>query len=182
MSTTTTTTSTIPGTTTTTTTTPLPLSIVQTIFYEIVNNTIVSTETSNASDSSQTKNNPLAKSFNYGTIAPGEKSKTIIIALNVPHVQAITNIRLGLIETGGITFLNNIFGINNSIELRNDITPDYYFQGVNLTKSSSSPYNISIPNKDNHTSAYVYLNVKLPNNQSIEKGIIVLKWWFDYAD
>lgn len=175
--TTTTTTTTLATTTTTTTTTPSTLKTVQTILYEEG----IPIEVANASDSTETEKTPLAKAFSYGTIAPDKTSKTIIISLNIPYVKAITNIKLGLISTGGIEFANNLFGINNSIELRDDITPDNHFQGVNTNKDSTSPYNVSIPNKDDHTSEYVYLNVKLPQNQIIGEGIIRMKWFFDYA-
>jgi len=176
--TTTTTTGTGTTTTTTTTTTPAPLSIVQTVLYEEG----VPSEVSNASDSSQTKENTFAQAMNYGTIAPGETSKTIVVSLNVPHVKAITNIKIGMVETGGIEFSDDIFGVISSIELRDDITPDNHFSGVNSDRSSTSPYNVSIPNKDNTTSEYVYLNVTLPRNQVIGEGIIRYKWWFDFAE
>jgi hypothetical protein len=198
---TTTTTTTTPHTTTTTTT-PTPTTTTTTTTFpsititppnpalEIVNNTqfileddvLVVGQTSSASDSLDTKASPFAKSFTFGTIAPGEISKTVIIQLNIPNVKAITNVKLGLVDIADITFTNTMFGINSSIELRSDITPDYYFQGVNTSKSATSPYNISIPNKDNYTSAYVYLNVKLPSDYTFKTGMLSYKWFFDYAD
>lgn len=178
--TTTTTTGTTP-TTTTTTTTPPPLGIVQTTQFEMVNNQFIPIQTSNASDDSTTQNLLLSQSLSFGTTAPNETSKIIIVALNVPYTQAITNIRIGLVSVGGIEFANNIFGITNSVELRDDIMPDSYFQGVNSTRSATSVYNINIPNKDSHTSQYVYLNVKLPQDQIIGEGIVKFKWYFDYS-
>jgi len=188
--TTTTTTTLVPPTTTTTTTTPPPLAIVETSQFELVNGQFVSVQTSNASDSSTTQNSLLSQALTFGTIAPNETSKTIVVALNIPHAKAITNIKIGLISSGGITFANNIFGITSSVELRDDITPDSYFQGVNAnnvvdnkqTDPAIYPYNISIRNKDNHTSEYVYLNIKLPNNQIIGEGVLKLKWFFDYSE
>jgi hypothetical protein len=173
-----TTTTTTTPTTTTTTTTPAPLSIVSTTQFV----DLVAFQSSNASDSSTTQNSLLAQSFSFGTIAPGQTSKTIIVALNIPYAKAITNIKIGLTSTGGITFSNNIFGITNSIELREDITPDNYFQGINTDNTSTNAYNISIPNKDSHTSDYVYLNVQVPSNQVIGEGIIKLRWFFDYTE
>jgi hypothetical protein len=180
--TTTTTTTLIPPTTTTTTTTRPPLAIVETSQFELVNGQFVSVQTSNASDSSTTQNSLLSQSLTFGTIAPNATSKTIVVALNIPYAKAITNIKIGLVSSGGITFANNIFGITSSVELRDDITPDGYFQGVNANKVSTDSYNIDIRNKDNHTSEYVYLNVKLPNDQIIGEGMIGLKWFFDYSE
>lgn len=176
----TTTTTTTLAATTTTTTLP-PLAMVKTIQFESVDDRFVVIQTSNASDDSSTRNSLISQSLSFGTIAPDEISKTIIIQFNVPLTRGITNIRLGLTATDGISFTNDAFGITTSAELRDDITPETYFQGVNSTASSTSPNNISIPNKDNHTSQYVYLNVKLPKDQIIGEGIIKYKWWFDYA-
>lgn len=184
----TTTTTTTPTTTTTTTTLP-PLAIVQTSQFEIVNGQFVAIQASNASDDPTTRSQLLSQSFTFGTIAPNETSKTVIVAINVPYVKAITNIKIGLVSSGGIVFTNSIFGIASSVELRGDITPDAYFQGVNInriidntqTNPAIYPYNISIRNKDNHTSEYVYLNVKLPQGQIIGEGMIKFHWWFSFA-
>jgi hypothetical protein len=159
-----------------------PLGIVQTTQYVLVNGTLIASQISSASDSPDTISSPFAKSFSFGTIAPGEISKTIIVQLNIPNVKAITNIKLGLVDIGDITFTDTMFGINSSIELRDDITPDYYFQGVNTNKIPTSAYNISIGNKDNCTSAYVYLNVGLPSDYTFKTGMLKWKWYFDYAD
>lgn len=171
--------SSVPVTTTTTTsstTTLGPLAYVQTIAY-LPN----ATEISNASDSPQTIG-ALARTFAFGTIAPNEVSKTIVVALFIPKVAGIQNIKLGLISTGGIEFANDLFGITNSSELRYDIVPDTYFQNINLDKTATNAYNISIPNRNLNNSNYVYLNVKLPESQPIGTGIINYRWFFDYSD
>lgn len=167
--------------TTTTTTTTSPLSIVQTASYIKSGSQMILTQTSNASDSTENQNTPLAKSFTFGTISPKEISEIVVVALNVPNTRAIANIRLGLIGTGGITFSSNIFAYTTSVELRDDITPESYFQGVNNDKSNASPYNINIKNRDNFNSEYVYLSVHLPIYQPIGKGLIKFCWWFDYC-
>jgi hypothetical protein len=163
--------------TTTTTTTPIALlAYVQTIAY-----LPSTTEISNASDSTETIG-AVAKTFSFGTIAPNETSKTIPVALFIPEVSAIQNVKLGLVSTGGIEFADDLFGVASSSELRYDITPDTYFQGINIDKTSTNIYNVSIPNRDNHNSNYVYLNVKLPVNQPIGTGILRFKWWFEYSE
>jgi len=166
-------------TTTTTTTTLSPLSVVQTYSY---NEQTVLTQTSNASDSTNNLNTPLAKSFNFGSIAPGGTSQTIVVALNVPNTKAIDNIRIALMDTGGLTFTTSTFGYSTSVELKDSITPEYYFQGINSSKSSTSPYNVSIKNRDYFNSEYVYLNIHMPSHNAIRVGVIKLCWFFDYAD
>jgi len=188
---TTTTTPTTP-TTTTTTTTPAPLSIVQTTQFSTISaDNVVPIQTSNASDDSSTQNSLLSQSFSFGTIAPNQTSKTMIFQLNIPKVKAITNIKLGLISVSNLTFTSDMIGITKSSELRDDIDPAdgffdgyswiYYFQGINEDKLSTNIYNINVLNKNDHTSEYVYLNMKLPNDQSIGEGLIRFKWFFDYA-
>ncbi len=178
----TTTTTTLPVTTTTTTTLP-PLLVVKTILYRKVNGNFVEAEYTDASDNPLTRNRPFAQSLNFGTLASGETSETMILALNIPFAKGIKNIRIGLTNTGGLTFTNTTFGINSSIELRSDITPDYNFQGINTKDPTptDTDYTIAIDNRDKFNSAYVYLNVKIPLDQRLGFGIICYKWWFNYC-
>jgi len=120
--------------------------------------------------------------LNFGTIGPGEKSKTVITVLSFPAAQAIKNIKIGLVNAGGITFANNIFGVTFSSNLDEFIVPETYFQGINTDKSSTNEYNIAIENQDSITSNYVYLNIDLPKNTQFQAGVVRYQWWFDYAD
>jgi len=177
-----TTTSTPTTTTTTTTLPPTPLSHVETVFYEFSNGQSIQLSGTNASDSDETIDNERANTLTFGTLAPGETSKTLIIQLKIPYASAIGNIKLGLTNAGGITFADDLFGISYSQNLRVDIEPSEYFEGVNTTKSSSSPYNISIPTINKNNSQYVYINVTLPTDHEFGVGIVRFKWYFDYAD
>ena len=177
MSTTTTTTT---PTTATTTTTPSPLQEVITTFISSTEGFEITQQTS-ASDNAETINTSFAKSSSFGTIAPGETSKNIIIQLNIPNVRGIANIKLALVALEGIEFENNIFGISKDYLLRDDIVPNEYFQGINTDNSPTNSYNISIANIDNNASEYVYLNLTLPLDSITGVGIIRLKWYYDYA-
>lgn len=118
--------------------------------------------------------------FNFGTIAPGETSDTLIVALET--LIPIGNIRLALIGTGGITFRNDIFGYTSNPILNSTITPVNFFQGINTGQSSTSPYNIAIDNKDQYHSEFVYLNLNLPLNNFLKESVIRYQWFFDYAE
>jgi len=183
--------------TTTTTTTPAPLQEVLTTFFasvedisEDVKEETVTTlggefavvQRSCASDNIETLNTPFAKSSSFGTIAPGETSKNIIVNLKIPHVRGITNIKLALIELEGVEFGNDIFGITTNANLRDDIVPDSFFQGLNTDDSPTNPNNVDIANVDNNTSEFVYLNLNLPQDTIINPGVIRFKWYFDYAE
>jgi len=183
--TTTTTTTTATPTTTTTTTTPPALSKVITTFAIEVTKasttTLEVTQETNASNAENTKSTVFSESMTFGSIAPGETSKTIVAQLNIPNVKAITNIKLGLISTGSLTFANNIFGVTSNYELISGYPIENYFQGVNSNESASNAYNISIPNKNNYSSDYVYLNINLPSNNIFGTSVLRYKWFFEYA-
>ena len=169
--------------TTTTTTQPPALKVVRTVFFEQdENGNLIQVDPSDASDNNETVNTPFSESANFGVIAPGGTSGVVVVQLSIPFSKAITNVKLALINSGGITFANNIFGITSSVELRSDITPSSYFQGINTNNSPSNSYNISIPNNIQDTSDYVYLNISLPRGNSLGEGVTRFRWYFDYSD
>lgn len=121
-----------------------------------------------------------AKSMNFGILAPNESSKTNIIQLYVPDAVAITNIRLALIETGGIIFSGDIFGVETFNVVDYNIQPKSFFTGVS-DKTVSSPYIVSIPSLNRYSSNYVYLNINVPKSQNFISGTVRYQWLFDYA-
>ena len=154
------------ATTTTTTTTPFPLEM-ETLLFE---------------DGMEV--NRVTKrrgAFNFGTLAPGQTSDTIIVQLKGINTTALGRIKIALIDTGDITFAPNIFGITTTFRLSSSIEPEEYFEGVNTDGLASNPYNIDIDTIEINKSDYVYLNVAVPSNQTVENGVIRYKWFFDYA-
>jgi len=173
----------VPETTTTTTTLAPALKDVITETVIIASDgTITQVSVSSASDNDDTQDSVFANALSFGAVAPGETSQNLIITLNIPFSRAITNIKLGLMETGGITFGNSIFGLATSPLINVNIDTASYFQGINTTDLASNSYNISIPNKTQTTSDYVYLNITLPDGNTLGTGVIRFKWFFDYAD
>jgi len=167
-------------TTTTTTTTLAPLSYVQTLSLEKINGQFVEKLIANASNDNDTIGNLHTNSLSFGTISPGELSKNLIVKLKVPNANAINNIKIGLIKDGGITFTNTTFGIIYLPYITENPEIDTYFQGI--SNGVDSIYNISINNFDNYSSYYVYLNINLPSDNFLGKGIIRYTWFFDYDD
>lgn len=159
---------------------PNPLFQVQTIYIDKTSNErLIGTD---GSDNKQTVATINSKSLTFGNIAPGETSETQIVYLKIPNSISVKNIKLSLIDTGGITFSNDIFGIEIYEHVDTNIVPNEYFTGVNIDEISTSPYNISIPNASINSSIYVYLNIRLPLDQQLQTGTIRYKWFFDYAD
>ena len=117
----------------------------------------------------------------FGTIAPGGTSRIIIVALRVPDVDAITNIKIALVNAGNITFSDTTFGVASDAGLDFNLVPTTYFQGINTTNTAGNQYNVAIDNADIYTSKYVYLNITLPRNNLLEVGTVRYRWYFDYS-
>jgi hypothetical protein len=121
-----------------------------------------------------------SQASSFGMIAPLESSQTNIVQLFVPDVAAITNIRLALINTGGIVFGTSIFGVDSRAFIDTNVVPESFFEGIS-DKSSNSPNNISVSNLNRVASEYMYLNVNVPIGQEFIAGTIRYQWLFDYA-
>lgn len=132
-----------------------------------------------ASDSKSTIEKINSGSISFETISPGETSRTIIARLEVENSPSIKNIKIGLVDDGGITFTNTTFGITTSDYIDANIVPNTFFQG--LSSSFDSIYNIAVENKTRTTSNYIYLNFKIDKGEWPENGVITYKWWFDYS-
>lgn len=125
-------------------------------------------------------NSLSSQSSTFGMIAPKERSQTNIVQLFVPDVASITNIRLALVDSGGIMFDNSIFGVDSRGFIDQNVVPESFFQGVS-DKSENSPYNIEIANLNRFSSQYVYLNMSVPVDDEFTAGTIRYQWLFDYA-
>lgn len=169
-------------TTTTSTSTLSPLHTVETILYKYEYSKWNEKEILSGSSDPNTVNNAFNKSLNFGILAPSETSEPLIIALRIKLATTIGQIKLGLVDEGGISFSTSTFGITASPDLYTNLTPSTYFLGVNTSSSETSPYNISVKNKTNQTSEYVYLNLTLPESQDFKTGTIRYKWFFDYTE
>lgn len=178
---TTTTTTTTPTTTTTTTTTQPPrrvLKKVETVVYLADGTSITAQDGSN---NKGTINSIFSESLSLGMLSPGSLSETKLISLRLPSSAGINNIKLGLIDTGGLDFTKAKFYIDTLTYIDYNFVPYNYFQGVNINKLSSSEYNISIPNGGLLESQYVYLKVYVPDDQAFAAGTVRYSWFFDYS-
>jgi len=166
-------------TSTTTTLPPKTLSIKQ-VETVVVTRTKTQSE-QDGSDSKSTLNTIDSHALSLGPLAPGETSETKIIYLNVPSAVAINHIKIALIDTGGITFGSEIFGVEIESYLDYNIVPSTYFGGINGDDSSTNANNINVANNGSKKSQYVYLNVSLPENQTMGGGVVRFRWYFDYT-
>lgn len=133
------------------------------------------------SNNQSTLNTIYSKSTGYGSLMPGESSSTRILFLSIPSSLGFKNIKIGLTDTGGIEFQNNVFGVSVLDYIDYNFKPTNYFQGINADKSKSNINNISVGNNGPFRSQFVYLNINLPNDTSIQDtGAVRYKWFFDY--
>ena len=164
---------------TTTTTVPPRHSVLKRVETYEIKQSIAKVE-QDGSDNKGTLKTIDSTSLDLGPLSPGEISATKIIRLRVPNSLGIDNVKLALIDTGGIVYKNSTFGVETHSHLDYNIVPASYFGGVNSSKISDSVYNVSIPNSGALESQYVYLNVNLPQDHTFGGGSIRYKWFFDY--
>lgn len=129
------------------------------------------------------------ESLNFGRTFPNSYCTPTVIRMNVSNVTKIKNIRLGLIKcsydviASGTTNLDNSvtegnFGIEKSQTIVNKIVLTSFFPGVNTTGTHSDLNNILVNNLTDNSSEYVYLNFK--TSDSVNRGFIGYKWFFDF--
>lgn len=167
------------STTSSTTTLPAQTSELQKV-ETIILNKLSPVAKIDGSDSKSTFNSIQCSAFSFGTLAPGEISSPIIVYLKVPNASKIYNIKIALIDTGGMSFANNTFGVISLPYIDYNKIPNIYFTGVNTSNSPNAHY-VSVNTMGNNFSEYVYLNITMPSNQRMGSGIVRYKWQFDYA-
>jgi len=156
----------------------MPLSKVQTVLVER-GDTDIATD---GSDHISTLNTIVSKSLTWGTLAPGEKANPMIVYLRVPAAPAIRNITFGLTNTGSMTFASNVFGVATQPVADFNYVPNTSFLGVNSPKLASNVYNISVPNRGENISDYVYLDVDVPSDYEFKGETLRYQWWFEYSE
>ena len=115
-----------------------------------------------------------------GNIAPGETTPVKILYLSVPSSFFIRDIKIALIDTGGLNFSLGRFSVETSIALDYNIIPRRFFMGVNTNNRATNTFNIDVPNFNRRRSQFVYLSVNVPGNAGFIAGTVRYKWFFNY--
>lgn len=129
------------------------------------------------SDRKATVNGIDSTSLSFGNLSPGQKSETLILKLVAPDAIILRNIRIGLIDAGGLNFSNIKI---ETLEYKDlSFTPDVALTG--LSDGKDSDYNIDVDSDGRNESVYVYVNVNVPRNYSMNNGVLRFKWFFDWS-
>jgi len=134
--------------------------------------------------------------LNFGRITAGTTSATKVIDVAFTEVTSVGNIKLGLISSGGLTVNSNPsdigvdgssgtgnFGVEYSSAFDSSKAAgslSRHFAGLNTTITSSNTNNVSIPNRSDTLSDYIYLNVQV-DASSVGAGNGSYKLFFDYS-
>jgi len=132
----------------------------------------------------------------FGKIIAGTHTRVKVIDIAFNDVTNVGNIKLGLISNGGLTVNpspedilpdgtagSGFFGIENSSDFNNVLSSsplNRHFAGVNATITAGDSYNVSIGNRSETISNYIYLDVEIgaANLGSINGAY---KIFFDYS-
>jgi hypothetical protein len=133
--------------------------------------------------------------LSYGKILAGSTSSVVVIDLAFTEVTNVGNVRLGLISSGGLTVnsgpidiaadgssANGHFGIESSstFDSTKSASPlSRHFAGLNTTGTAANSNNVSIGNRTQTISDYIYLDIEMSSTM-VGAGNGSYKIFFDY--
>jgi len=134
--------------------------------------------------------------LNYGRIVAGTHSRVKVLDVAFSEVSDVGNIKLGLISNAGITVnsnpedlaadgsaANGHFGIESSSNFDSTKAASAltrHFAGVNGSVTAADANNVSVANRTETISDYVYLDVEL-SSAFVSAGNGAYKIFFDYS-
>ena len=134
--------------------------------------------------------------LSYGRVSAGTHSSVVVVDIAFSGLTNVGNIKLGIISSGGLTVnssptdiaadgssLNGYFGIMSGVTFNSTIASQQlsrHFPGINATVLASDSNNVSIPNRNSTTSAFVYFDVEA-NTESLNATNGALKVFFDFS-
>jgi hypothetical protein len=139
--------------------------------------------------------------INYGKIAAGMHSRVKVLDIAFEGVTSVGNIKLGIVSNGGLIVNTNptdiqpsgsdgagsagngYFGIQSGPVFDSTIPAGHlerHFAGVNTSITASDPNNVSVGNRSDTISNYIYIDVEI--SESIAQTINgAYKVFFDYS-
>lgn len=129
----------------------------------------------------------------FGNISVGSTSQIKVIDFVFTGVTSVSNIKIGLMNSAGVTVnesptgilsdgtaSNGRFGIEHSSSFEAKTGLVRHFAGTNTSNLSTDPYNVTIETRDSVTSEYVYLDVE-PGSSNTGRASGNWKVFFDFT-
>ena len=134
--------------------------------------------------------------LSFGRISAGTTSATKVIDIDFSEVPVVGNIKLAVISSGGLTVNSNptsiaadgssasgYFGVESSIVFDSTKAAgplSRHFAGINSTITAGNSNNVSIPNRSDTVSAYIYLSIQA-STSVLNTANGSFKVFFDYS-
>lgn len=134
--------------------------------------------------------------LNFGRITAGTTSSVKVLDIAFTGLSQVGNIKLGLISSGGLTVNSNPTGIqsdgsagNGQFGIESSATFDAskasrsltrHFAGLNTTSEASNTNNVSVDNRSETISDYIYLDIEV-DSSSTNAVNGAYKVFFDYS-
>ena len=134
--------------------------------------------------------------LNFGKVVAGTHSRIKVLDVSFGGVTYVGNIKIGLISSGGLSVnpnptdigddgssSNGHFGIQHSQEFDASISSaplSRHFAGINDDNTAGNQYNVSIENRSDTISEYIYLDLEI-GSSNLNAGNGAYKIYFDYS-
>jgi hypothetical protein len=131
--------------------------------------------------------------LNFGRIPVGAHSSIKAIDFAFSGVSSVSDVKLGLMSSGGVTpndsptgltadgsASNGRFGVEHSTSFTAKTTLTRHFAGINTSNNASDPNNVEIGTRDDTTSQFTYLNIEL-GSENTGDGAGNYKVFFDFT-
>ena len=134
--------------------------------------------------------------LNFGRITAGTTSRVKVIDIAFTEASVVGNIKIGLTSSGGLTInssptdinpdgssSNGRFGIESSSSFDPAKASDNlsrHFAGANNDNTASNSNNVSVGNRSDTLSNYIYLDIQI-GSEDVSGGNGTYKVFFDYS-
>jgi len=135
-------------------------------------------------------------SLSFGKVNNGMHSRVKVIDVSFNNVNAVGNIKIGLISSGGLTVntspqnigadgssSNGYFGIEYGKTFdssKTSVPLMRHFAGLNTSIKSGDTNNVSIGSRSDTVSDYIYLDIQI-GTSNVSAGNGAYKIFFDYS-
>jgi hypothetical protein len=134
--------------------------------------------------------------LNFGRITAGSKSRVKVIDVAFSDVTTVSNIKVGLVTSGGLSVntqplditedgsaSNGHFGIESGSifdNIKASAPLARHFAGLNTSNSAADSNNVAVGSRSETLSDYIYLDIEI-GSSDIRAGNGAYKIFFDFS-